>query len=287
MTKVAVVTRTKDRPLFLRRAIGSVHSQTYEDFVHVIVNDGGNALEVESVIDDFDESVRAKIQLFNRTESSCAPDTILTESVDRIDSKFFAIHDDDDTWDERFLEMTVKHLEANTESAAVVVRTDKLIEKIENGVIQQVKQSEWMPDLKVVNLYRQCIDNQLTPISTLFRRNSYEEVGKFDETLPVIGDWEFGVRLLLKYDVDFIDPGHPMAFYHHRIKSDGSFDNHDHRYYVNKVMNTYLRNELAEGKIGVGYIMSKLKYDQSYTASIVKRIVPSRVARLIKNRVKN
>ena len=39
--KVAIITRTKDRPLLLERAIQSVESQTYSDYVHVILNDGG------------------------------------------------------------------------------------------------------------------------------------------------------------------------------------------------------------------------------------------------------
>ena len=41
MTKVAVITRTKDRPIFLKRALLSVSSQTFSDYIHVVVNDGG------------------------------------------------------------------------------------------------------------------------------------------------------------------------------------------------------------------------------------------------------
>ena len=61
-----------------------------------------------------------------------------------------------------------------------------------------------MPDLKAISLYRQCIDNQLTPIATLFRRSAYEAVDKFDDSLPIVGDREFGIRLLKKFVVGYI-----------------------------------------------------------------------------------
>ena len=45
--KVAIITRTKNRCLLLRRAIESVLAQSFADWTHVIVNDGGNRYEVD------------------------------------------------------------------------------------------------------------------------------------------------------------------------------------------------------------------------------------------------
>jgi len=294
MNKVAVITRTKDRPVFLRRAIRSIVDQTFQDYTHVIVNDGGDRGVLEKLLDEFDESVRANIQVFHRDTSSEAPDTIFNESIDRVDSTYFALHDDDDTWHPNFLEASTAHLEANNELGAVVARTDRIDEEqSDSGAIMELKRSHFLPDLKVINLYRQCIDNQLTPISTLYKRSSYNAVGKFDNSLPVVGDWEFGIRLLQKYDVDFIDPGHSLAYYHHRKpKSNSSGNtsfagNEKHRYFVNKVMNKYLRNELAEGRLGVGYIMSQLKYDQGQMARLAQSVMPRFVSDKLKNRFRD
>lgn len=277
--KVAVITRTKDRPVFLRRAIVSVSNQSFKDYIHVIVNDGGDSEDLQRIINEFDEAIKLKIKVFHRPVSSGAPDTIFNESIDRVDSKYFAVHDDDDTWHEDFLKETVNVLEKNTELGAVVVRTDMLSESINGSKIVKKKQTTWMADVKVINLYRQCIDNQFTPISTLFSRLAYEKVGKFDDSLPIVGDWEFGVRLLMNYDADFIDPGYPLAFYHHRKRvgsaSDSVSNKEKHRYYTNLVMNRYLRQELADGRIGVGYIMSQLKYNQRALHSFIKRLIPS------------
>ena len=49
--KIAIITRTKNRPLLLRRAINSVLKQTLKDWIMVIVNDGGSKEEVETTLD--------------------------------------------------------------------------------------------------------------------------------------------------------------------------------------------------------------------------------------------
>ena len=44
---VGIITRTKDRPVLLKRALESVVNQSYEDWHLVIVNDGGDPVVVE------------------------------------------------------------------------------------------------------------------------------------------------------------------------------------------------------------------------------------------------
>lgn len=290
MKNVAIITRTKDRPVFLRRAIQSVADQTYQDYIHVIVNDGGDVATFESVINSFSADIQERIEVFHREEPSNAPDTIFNESIDRVDSQYFTIHDDDDTWHQDFLLQTVTRLDENSDIAAVVARTNKIIEQVSGQNIIQKKVSLWMPDLRVISLYRQCIDNQFTPIATLFRREAYEKVGKFSETLPVVGDWEFGVRLLSKYDADFIDPGYALANYHHRknigTSQDAVSSNDKHRYYTNIVMNSYLREELANKTLGIGYIMNNIKYNQGYVAHLLKQLMPTSVVEAVKRRVR-
>lgn len=283
--KVAIITRTKDRARFLERAITSIASQTYKDYRHVILNDGGDATIIDAKIDSLPNEIKSKIVVKHRDSSSGAPDTIFNEAIAIVDSDYVAIHDDDDTWHAQFLEKTVAELDKKPELGAVVVRADKVIETEELAV---VKTMHFMADMKAVNLYRQCIDNQLTPIATLLRRSAYEKVGKFDDSLPICGDWELGIRLLMSYDVGYIDPGYALANYHHRktSRADNSFAAHDHLYYVNLIMNRYLRKELTEGKLGPGYIMSKLKYDQTTLSERLKRLLPRSIVSIMKNRVR-
>jgi glycosyltransferase involved in cell wall biosynthesis len=283
MVKVAVITRTKDRPLFLQRAVQSVAAQTFTDYIHIIVNDGGDKQEVEQLIDGLDEHVKGKIQLFHREESSNAPDTIFNESIDRMESEFVAVHDDDDTWHPEFLERVTTVLENGAKGA--VARTENVYEEVVDGMIAEKKTSPYMPDLRAVSLYRQCLDNQLTAVAFVYRRDAYEEVGKYDASLPVVGDWEFGIRFLLKYDVEYVDPGFALAYYHRRKAADNSFSNHDHRTNITKVFNRYLRDEIQDGKLGVGYIMNDLRYEQDMIAATARKLLPNSVVKLVKRKV--
>lgn len=281
MKKVAVITRTKDRPVFLSRALESVSSQTYSNYVHVVVNDGGNIDEVEQVIAS--STAPQNIKSFHRETASGAPDTIFNESIDRVQSDYVVIHDDDDTWHPEFLERTVALLEGG--SKGVVVRTDKITERLAEKRIIQLKKEPYQPDVKSVSLYRQCIDNQMTPIAFIYRRDVYEEIGKYDSSLPVVGDWEFGIRFLLRYDVDFLDPGFALANYHHRKVADNSFAAHQHRRYFTIVANRYLREEFAGGRLGPGYVMSSIRYQQGFLAKLFSRIAPRIFTEKLKKRI--
>lgn len=285
MTKVAVITRTKDRPAFLKRAVMSVANQTYTDYEHIIVNDGGDKAAVEAAIDLCPIDKKSKIKVFHREKSSGAPDTIFNESVRYSGSEYVTIHDDDDSWHPEFLERTVSLMESGAKG--VVVRTDKITETYENSKIKIKKATQYQSDIKVISIYRQFVDNQLTPISFIYRRDVFDELDGYDDSLPVVGDWEFGIRFLLKYDVEYLDPGFALAQYHHRIKkqADNSFSGHDHRYYFNLVANRYLRNELQQGILGPGYIISQIRYEQSFLAKTLSRLLPGKLAAKLKSRV--
>jgi len=285
---VAVITRTKDRPKLLERAVKSIHAQSFSDYIHVIINDGGDKGAVERLTAPYGERI---VVIHN--EVSNGMEAASNKAIKSVGSRYVAIHDDDDTWHAEFLERTVRHLE-ETKAMGVVVRTDKVTEELQaDGSAAHIKIEQWLPDVKAVNLYRQCIDNQMTPITFIYRREVFDEIGYYDESLPVCGDWDFGIRFLQKWDVDFIDPGFALANYHHRtfkpgVEGNTSYAGNDKaRYYTNFLMNKYLRQELSEGKLGVGYIMSKLRYDQHEKAEMVRRILPGFVTKRLKKRIQN
>lgn len=291
--RVAIITRTKNRTLFLERAIKSVHEQSVTDFVHVIINDAGDPTSVDELVDKYHDLIRGRVKVIHNNESH-GMEAASNKAIKSIDSTYVAIHDDDDTWHKDFLKQMVAKLEG-TDAMGVVARADKIFEQVaaDGNSIEQLKAQPWMPELKAVNLYRQCIDNQMTPITFLYRREAYDAVGGYDETLPVLGDWDFGIRFLQKYDVEFLDPGYALAFYHHRkatgTGSDSNFGSGQdkHRYWSNKLMNKYLRRELAEGKLGVGYIMSQSRYRQNYLLRLTLGILPKFVVGRLKRRVQN
>lgn len=287
--KVAVITRTKDRPTFLARAIDSVHHQTEKDFIHVIYSDGGDKDSINQQIEKYDKTITDKIVIVHGKGSNRMEDSLFNPAIHTVDSTYIAIHDDDDTWHPEFLERTIGTIESSGKPG-VVVRTDKITEKIIGKTIERVKSERWMPDLKAINLYRQCTENQMTAITFLYRRDVFEKIGGYDDNLAVCGDWDFGIRFLMESDVDYIDPGFALANYHHRTfnkNAEGNTSgagNDRFAYYTNQLMNKYLREELKSGQFGVGYIISKHRFDESYMTRLAKRILPLSIASRLKRR---
>lgn len=260
--KVAIITRTKNRGVLLKRALKAVKNQTYSDFIHVVLNDGGNPNEVDSIVGGHG-SDRVRV-IHNK--KSVGLTRALNQAIQAVDSKYIAILDDDDSWDNRYLELTVGHLEVYGKKGVVAV-IDRVNEVIEEGNVKEVSRDRWRPDINFVSLYGQCIDNYAPTVAFVYQRKVYNELEGYDETLGVSEDWDFALRFLLKYDIDFLPTKDALAFYHHRpaVKGDlgnSVFDGVDkHKYHMNMLANKFLRQDIEKGKFGVGYIMNNLRYD--------------------------
>ena len=67
-------------------------------------------------------------------------------------------------------------------------------------------------------------ENIFAPISFVFSRHAFEQVGKFKEELEVLGDWDFNIRFLEKFNIGFINEA--LSNYHHRdIATDNVYSN--------------------------------------------------------------
>lgn len=290
---VAIITRTQNRPRLLERAIRSVHEQTYQDIVHVIINDGGERGAVEEALERTGNAENERITIIHN-KSVSGMETASNTAIKNSKSKYIAIHDDDDTWHPDCLRLAVERLE-QTGALGVVVRADKVIEELQpDGTAQYKKTQPLLPDMRTINLYRQCsTTNQMTPITFIYRRSVFEEIGYYDENLEVCGDWDFGIRFLSKYDVEFLDPGYALANYHHRpyrpgLAGNTSYAGNDKAgYWTNYLMNKYLRQELTEGRLGVGYIMNKIHYDNRRMSQFANRILPKPIAAILKRRAQD
>lgn len=274
--KVAVITRTKDRALLLERAIVSVHNQSMKDFVHVIINDAGEKKTVDDLVKKYASLIDGRVKIIHNPTSH-GMEFASNTAIKSVDSIYVAIHDDDDTWHPDFLLKTTEHLD-KTGAKGVVVTTDKIEEEIKSDKVEKLSQSRWLPGVTEISLYKQCLDNYATPITFIYRREVYDTIGYYDEQLPVTGDWDFALRFLYHFDIDFLNTEVALAYYHHRPKVTGVNGNtvfaqaDMHRHFVNQLLNKYLREDLREGKQGLGYIMNDLRQQHEARGSLIKYI---------------
>ena len=244
-SSVAVIVRTKDRPVFLARALQNIAEQRYTQYTVYVVDDGGNQEESQQIIDR--SPVAAQTVLLHAAGGNMEAASNL--GVRSSESTYIAIHDDDDLWDPQFLERTVATLDETGADMCVVRIIERFERQTEDGfiVLNECTFHEDLPAMGLQFLFR---TNRAVPIGVLYRRTLHEQVGYFDEELPVVGDWEFNMRAAMAGEVQLLDE--PLAYWCKRPDATGSAANsvsheQQHRIFDAQVRANAIREDLAAG----------------------------------------
>lgn len=219
---VAIIVRTKDRPNLLRRALHSVTTQTYRTWECVIVNDGGDAEITASVVAEFvgfDDRITIVSTPQSRGRWVSANAGVLATSAPLI-----VIHDDDDTWDPHFLERSAAYLADHPDAGGVVSRIEIVWERESANGFETVSTEIFQPDLAAPTLADTLLFNRFVPIAFVYRRSLHEELGLYDDTLPVVGDWAFNLKVLARGPLEYMSD-EPLAKWHQRVEAEGSAAN--------------------------------------------------------------
>ena len=253
---VAVITRTKNRPLLLERAIKSVLNQSFNDFIMVIVNDGGEQKSLNRLVKKYLAQSEGRIQLLHNPKS-LGMEVASNIGIKNSKSKYVALLDDDDSWHEDFLRETVGYLN-ETGNKGVVTASEIVHETIRGNSMHENSRARFMPEIKNINLFTLAGRN-IFPVNTfVYAREVFKKIGYYDENMKVVGDWDFNIRFIQRYNIGFINK--PLAYYHQRTDTEGQIansivaDNTEHWQAINYVLNKYMRADLDSGKIGMGLI---------------------------------
>jgi glycosyltransferase involved in cell wall biosynthesis len=262
MKKVAIITRTKNRGIFLPRLLNSISNQTFKDFIWIIINDGGQRSQIDDIYKKA-KDLRIDIKIIHNKKSN-GIETASNQGIKNSNSKYIVIHDDDDTWEKDFLKETVEFLESEEGKnyGGVITHSFKVIEKINYNSYKIISKSIYDKSLNKIFLSDIAKINRFPPISFLFRREIYNKLIGFDESLQVLGDWDFNLRFLLLSDIGVIRK--PLANYHLRTKDIKKEDYmntvihklHLHDKYEAIIRNKYLREDIKNNCIGLGFLMN-------------------------------
>lgn len=263
MPKIGAITRTKNRPLLLERAIKGICAQSFGDWVQVIVNDGGDPGPVEQLVEAVPADKRSRIQVIHNPES-LGMEAASNVGLKALDSKYAMIHDDDDSLHPDFFARTAAYLDEPPHPSVkgVVTHTERIIESIEGDTVRTIHTYMYNDWLESVSLRRMLAENVFAPIAFLFDREACHEVGAFREDLPVLGDWDFNVRFLARHEIGVIRE--KLACYHDRESSgNGDYASsvkakaHLHAFYDNMLRNEWLRADMEGGRTGKGVIANQ------------------------------
>lgn len=221
--RVSIVMRTQDRPLFLARALDSVSKQTLPDWELIVVNDGGDPRTVGRLIDDMEQSTRRRVRVIHNATPT-GRWTAANAGVQDAAGEFVILHDDDDTWSPQFLERAVRYLDDHPDRNGVVSRIEIVWERRDGDAIVEDRRERFLPDSIAPLLMDQQQFNRFVPIAFLYRRSLHDEIGLYDESLPVIGDWVFNTRALERGPLEYLDDK-PLVFWHQRPSAVGADSN--------------------------------------------------------------
>lgn len=261
MADVGIIVRTRDRPLTLRRALDSIVRQSFSDWHVAIVNDGGDRAALEDVLDRHPHPFADRITVVHH-DTSKGRWAAANAGVEALDTNYLTIHDDDDSWHPTFLARTTAELDRSDDLiGGVMTRTVERFEKIVGGEPVLKRERIFKPDLTSITIASMAQANQIVPISFVYRRTIHGEVGMYDASLPVLGDWEFYLRLLRHYDIRLIDEA--LAYWHKRLdQASSQYGNSvigrvsQHHETEARIRNRLLREDMDAGIIGMGTLVT-------------------------------
>ncbi len=189
--KLSVVIPTYNRAVLLERAINSVEGQTKKADEIIIIDDGSTD-HTQEVIKKFSS---LKYHYFKNRGVSAARN----EGIKLSSNSWIVFLDSDDVWNEDKLAIQCAYHEQNSD------------------ILISHTAEEWMRDQKVIKqkskhkkpmgfCFEQNLDFcKIAPSTVMMSKSIFDDVGFFDESLPVCEDYDLWLRILKKYFIGFID----------------------------------------------------------------------------------
>ncbi|MBN2032723.1 MAG: glycosyltransferase family 2 protein [Deltaproteobacteria bacterium] len=193
MAEVSVIIPTYNRAQKVARAIASVLYQSFTDYEMVVVDDGSKD-DTAEILSLFHPHIVRLIHVENRGVSAARNTGILASRA-----PFIAFLDSDDYWLPEKLVVQTAFFKAHPES--VVCQTQE--HWIRNGRPVNPRRKHLKPNGDIFQpSLKLCL---VSPSAAMIRRTLFNEVGLFDESMPVCEDYDLWLRISCLHPVHLID----------------------------------------------------------------------------------
>ncbi len=194
---VSVIMPTFNRADTISDSISSVLNQSYEDLELIIVNDGGNAEELNVQIDKFNDD---RIRLINAEHQGLSE--ALNRGINESSGYYIAYLDDDDIYYPNHLEIGISKIKAS-EFDLVYTKCRLALGEYRGGTFHKIK------DLGVstksfdeLSFRRECY---ISTLNVIHKRSVIEKVGMFNKDLTWSMDWDLWNRISLNGKIGHIN----------------------------------------------------------------------------------
>ncbi|CQR58613.1 glycosyltransferase family 2 protein [Paenibacillus riograndensis] len=190
---ISIVMPTYNRGNVIEKAIDSVINQTYLNWELFIVDDAStdNTIEVVSKYINKDSRIQFISNALNKGANACR-----NQGAALANGEYLAFLDSDNQWYQDKLQKQFDVLNVSSLNTAFVYSKEEVINE---GFINIVPQKAYSPEeLKTILLYKNVVDTS----TVLITKASFNSVGRFDETMPRLQDWELFFRLVVVYGLN-------------------------------------------------------------------------------------
>lgn len=190
--KVSIIIPTKNRCLLLCETIESVCQQTYQNWEAIVVDDG-------SIDDTIEQMTRLskqepRIHLFERKGDRSGAPVCRNQGIAAATGEYMIFLDSDDTLAPFCLEQRVRIMQADP-ALDFAVFPCQLFRQQPGDLALLWNQATSEPDIdRLLHLH----DVPWQTTSPIWRRNTLNQLGNWDESLLRWQDWEFHLRALIK-----------------------------------------------------------------------------------------
>jgi glycosyltransferase involved in cell wall biosynthesis len=207
MPEVSVIIPTYNSAHFLPEAIDSVLAQTFRDYELIIVDDGSTD-DTEEVVKRYGDKIK-----YLRQENR-GPGPAKNTGIKNSRGPLIATLDADDKWLLDKLEVQVEYMRSHPQIGLVYGNVSTfddrgVITEAYDGTHRKVYQGEVFDQL--------LLQNFISSITIMVRRESLEKVGMFPEDVMISEDWHLWLRIAKEYPIGYID--RPLALYRWQTQS--------------------------------------------------------------------
>jgi cellulose synthase/poly-beta-1,6-N-acetylglucosamine synthase-like glycosyltransferase len=204
--EVAVILPCYNVERYVQRALDSVFAQTYKDF-HVYAVDDGSTDGTAEILASYTPHCSVV------TQPNAGPGAARNRAIRMSDSPFVAFLDADDEWMPHKLERQVALLKQD-DTVGMVCSGCLSVDAFGEGWYDTAANSTARSGKLFRDLALNCF--VYTP-TVVVRRTCLEEVGLFEESLPVCEDFNLWLRIAARWNIAFTPA--PLAITHQRPAS--------------------------------------------------------------------
>ena len=247
IVNVSVIIPTYNRKNLLKRALHSVSNQTFIPREIIVVDDGSSDGTKDWVLERFPD-IRYIYQ--DNSGVSSARNSGIKEAI----GSWIAFLDSDDEWMSNKLEQQKGVI--NSFQEAWLCHTNEIW--IRNGVrVNQMKKHQKYGG----NVFENCLDIcRISPSSVLIKKEVFEMVGLFDESLKVCEDYDLWLRITAVLPVIFLDQPLIIKYGGHTDQL-SRVDSGIEKYRIQSLEKILSSNSLSisQSKIAISQLIKKLK----------------------------